>query len=57
VVWGCFAAKRGALEGLEQHAEPGFLFDRLARAGRVVAVDFGVELVDIGTPHSLPAAS
>ena len=57
LVWGCFAARRDALEGIEQHDEPGLLFDRLAREGRVVAVDFDVELVDIGTPQSLAAAS
>lgn len=57
VVWGCFAARRGVLDGLERHDEPGLLFDRLARAGRVVAVDFEVELVDIGTPQSLAGAS
>jgi NDP-sugar pyrophosphorylase family protein len=57
LVWGCFAARRGALDGLELHDEPGLLFDRLARVGRVVAVDFEVELVDIGTPQSLAAAS
>ena len=57
LVWGCFAARRGALEGIEQHDEPGQLFDRLARAGRVVAIDFEAELVDIGTPESLVAAS
>jgi NDP-sugar pyrophosphorylase family protein len=57
LVWGCFAARRGALDGIETYDEPGLLFDRLARAGRVVAVDLAVELVDIGTPQSLAAAS
>ena len=57
LVWGCFAARRGALAGIEQHDEPGLLFDQLARAGRVVAVELGAELVDIGTPQSLTAAS
>jgi NDP-sugar pyrophosphorylase family protein len=57
LVWGCFAARRGALEGIESYDEPGLLFDRLARAGRVVAVDLAVELVDIGNPQSLAAAS
>jgi dTDP-glucose pyrophosphorylase len=57
LVWGCFAARRGALEGIEAYDEPGLLFDRLARAGRVVAVDLAVELIDIGTPQSLAAAS
>jgi NDP-sugar pyrophosphorylase family protein len=57
LVWGCFAARRGVLDGLEQYDEPGLLFDRLARAGRVVAVDFHVELVDIGSPQSLAGAS
>ena len=57
LVWGCFAARRGALESIERDDEPGQFFDRLARAGRVVAVDFEAELVDIGTPQSLAAAS
>jgi NDP-sugar pyrophosphorylase family protein len=57
LVWGCFAARRSALDGIEGVDEPGQLFDRLARAGRVAAVDFETELVDIGTPQSLPAAS
>jgi NDP-sugar pyrophosphorylase family protein len=56
LVWGCFAARRGALVGLEEHDEPGELFDALARAGRVSAVVFESQLVDIGTPESLAGA-
>jgi NDP-sugar pyrophosphorylase family protein len=53
VVWGCAAATMGALAGLRDHAEPGHLFDRLARAGSVRAVRFPGEFVDIGTPEAL----
>jgi NDP-sugar pyrophosphorylase family protein len=56
LVWGCFAARRRELVGLEEHDEPGELFDTLARAGRVSAVVFESQLVDIGTPESLAAA-
>lgn len=53
VVWGCFAARRGALEGIERYPEPGLLLDELARAGTVGAVRFAGELVDLGTPETL----
>jgi NDP-sugar pyrophosphorylase family protein len=53
VVWGCAAATAGALAGLREHAEPGQLFDRLARTGGVRAVRFPGEFVDIGTPEAL----
>ena len=57
LVWGCLAAKVGALEGLAGHTEPGVYLDALAREGRVRGVDFGTEFVDIGTPESLRAAA
>jgi glucose-1-phosphate thymidylyltransferase len=57
LVWGCLAAKAGALEGLAGHAEPGAYLDGLAREGRVHGVDFGTQFVDIGTPESLRAAA
>ena len=56
LVWGCLAARAGTLADVAEHAEPGHLLDRLARAGRVAAVDFGTELVDVGTPEALAAA-
>ena len=56
VVWGCLAARRGALERIDRYPEPGLLLDELARAGRIAAVRFPGELVDLGTPESLAAA-
>jgi glucose-1-phosphate thymidylyltransferase len=53
VVWGCAAALVAALDGLDRHAEPGFLFDELARDGRVRGVSLEGEFVDIGTPAAL----
>jgi dTDP-glucose pyrophosphorylase len=53
LVWGCAAARVGALRGLRRHAEPGELLDRLGRSGRVRAVVFETEFVDIGTPEAL----
>jgi len=55
VVWGCFAARRRALAAIDRHDEPGLLLDDLARAGRVSAVRFDGELVDVGTPETLAA--
>jgi NDP-sugar pyrophosphorylase family protein len=55
LVWGCFAARAGALEGLDRHDEPGHLLDLLARAGRVQGVRFGDEFADVGTPDALRA--
>ena len=56
VVWGCAAASARALAGLARHAEPGTLFDELARAGRVRAVRFPGDMVDVGTPEALARA-
>jgi glucose-1-phosphate thymidylyltransferase len=53
VIWGCAAAHAAALDGLGRHDEPGHLFDELARTGRVRAVRFEGELVDIGTREAL----
>ena len=52
-IWGCAAARPCALAGLAEHAHPGTLFDRLARAGRVRAVRLDGEFVDIGTPEAV----
>ena len=53
VVWGCAAARALALDGLRRHAEPGHLFDELARGGRIRSLRFDGDLVDIGTPEAL----
>jgi NDP-sugar pyrophosphorylase family protein len=53
LVWGCLAARVGALADLPPGDEPGRHLDWLARAGRVAAVRLEGELVDIGTPASL----
>lgn len=56
LVWGAFAARASALNGLHDHAEPGRLFDLLARGGRVRAVVFPTEFLDIGTREALARA-
>lgn len=55
-VWGAVAARAGALSELRSHAEPGDLFDELAREGRVHAVRFPGEFLDIGTKEALARA-
>ena len=55
-VWGCCAARAGVLaEGLPGVEEAGFLFDRLARAGRIRGVRLG-HFLDVGTPEALAEA-
>lgn len=49
LVWGCLAARAGALLGVEAYDEPGAHLDALAREGRVAAVDFGTAFLDVGT--------
>lgn len=56
LVWGCFAARVGALAKIEGVAEPGHFFDRLAGSGRVRAVRLPGRMIDIGTPEALAAA-
>jgi NDP-sugar pyrophosphorylase family protein len=56
IVWGCCAARASALAALSRHAEPGLLFDALARRGVVAAVRFAGDFVDIGTPEALERA-
>ena len=52
LVWGCFAARVGALAGLERSPSPGHFFD-----GReVAAVLLPGRMLDIGTPEALAAA-
>jgi glucose-1-phosphate thymidylyltransferase len=53
LVWGCLAGRVGVLEGVRGHEEPGSYLDALAREGRVQAVSFGTEFVDIGTRQAL----
>lgn len=58
LTWGCAAVRVAALAGLADDAEPGRLFDRLAREapGSVVGVDLGSDFVDVGTPAGLARA-
>jgi len=56
LVWGAAAARAGALTGLAHHRDPGHLFDELSRRGRVGAVRFPGEFVDIGTREALARA-
>lgn len=52
LVWGCFAARVGALASLERSPSPGHFFD-----GRdVAAVVLSGRMLDIGTPEALAAA-
>jgi glucose-1-phosphate thymidylyltransferase len=64
LIWGCFAARVGALAGLEDAAEPSVHFLRLAREGRVASAFLSDGFVDIGTREAMarlgaavPAAS
>jgi glucose-1-phosphate thymidylyltransferase len=52
LVWGCLAARVGALADLRPEEELGRYLDRLARDGRVSGIRLQGELVDIGTPAS-----
>jgi glucose-1-phosphate thymidylyltransferase len=56
LIWGCAAAGRQVMGGLSDHSEPGVLFDVLARGGRVGAVRFPGEFIDVGTEESLRRA-
>lgn len=56
LVWGCAAARASALAGLERHDEPGRLFAELAGEGRVRAVPFPGQMIDIGTDEALARA-
>jgi glucose-1-phosphate thymidylyltransferase len=55
-VWGAFAARVGVLRALERYRDPGHCFDDLARRGRVRAVRFPGEFIDIGTKEALARA-
>jgi NDP-sugar pyrophosphorylase family protein len=56
LIWGMAAARFAALEALRDHDQPGFLFDQLAREGRVRSVRFPGEFIDIGTKEALERA-
>jgi glucose-1-phosphate thymidylyltransferase len=56
LVWGCFAARRGALSGVERHPEPGYFFGELAEAGGIRGVYLSDFLLDVGTPEALAVA-
>jgi NDP-sugar pyrophosphorylase family protein len=55
-VWGAFTARAGVLRGLDRYRDPGDCFDDLARRGRVRAVRFPGEFIDIGTKEALARA-
>jgi glucose-1-phosphate thymidylyltransferase len=57
LVWGCLAARVGALAGIERNAEPGRHLAMLAASGIVRAVQFPGKMIDIGTPESLERAT
>jgi dTDP-glucose pyrophosphorylase len=57
LIWGCLAARAGALAELDRHDEPGDLLDELARAGRVEGVRTGEVFADVGTHDALRALS
>lgn len=52
-IWGCAAARRSALDGLDGEAEPGRHFDSLARQGVVAGVELSDRWLDIGTKEAL----
>ena len=54
--WGLAIAPAGTLRALRGESEPGFLFDRLARDGRVGALPLPGTFLDIGTPAGLREA-
>jgi dTDP-glucose pyrophosphorylase len=56
LVWGAVAARASALRSLRRHPDPGQLFDELAHGGRVRAVRFPGEFIDIGTKEALARA-
>ena len=56
LVWGAVAARASALRSLRRHPYPGQLFDELAHGGRVRAVRFPGEFIDIGTKEALARA-
>jgi glucose-1-phosphate thymidylyltransferase len=56
LIWGCFAARVGALRGLTDSPEPSVHFLRLARDGRVATAFLADGFVDIGTREAMARA-
>jgi NDP-sugar pyrophosphorylase family protein len=56
-IWGCAAARRSALDGLDGEDEPGHHFDSLARRGAVAGVELSDRWLDIGTREALDRAA
>jgi NDP-sugar pyrophosphorylase family protein len=56
LIWGCAATTAAVLGRLRDVHEPGELFDRLARTGRVAGVHLSDEWLDVGTPDALERA-
>lgn len=52
-IWGCAAARRSALDGLDGVDEPGHHFDSLACRGVVAGVELSDRWLDIGTREAL----
>lgn len=55
LIWGCAAARAGALDVLHASPEPGLGFDALSRQGRVGGAVLSRDYVDLGTPRALEA--
>lgn len=53
LIWGCAAARVGALAGLERRAWPGEHFNELARQNRVRGVRLSGNFFDVGTTDAL----
>jgi dTDP-glucose pyrophosphorylase len=56
LIWGCAAARAGALSGVEGRTWPGERFHHLAQQGRVRAVQFSGDFLDVGTKDALRRA-
>jgi glucose-1-phosphate thymidylyltransferase len=56
VIWGCAVARAAAIRGIDAVEQPGELFDRLARRGRVRGVYLSDSWLDIGTKEALARA-
>jgi NDP-sugar pyrophosphorylase family protein len=56
LIWGCAATTAAVIGRLREVPEPGELFDRLGRTGRVAGVHLSDEWLDVGTPDALRRA-
>ena len=52
-IWGCAAARRNALAGMEEFDQPGQFFDRMCGELTVTGVWLSDRFTDIGTPEQL----